>query len=914
MEKLVERDQEEKTLARVYNECCPGRSRIVALGGPLASGKTALLTSFARYADAAGATALEATASKIERRQPLGVIDQLLRARRLLPHETAFGLHASASVADGAGPHGGISPAVLGVLHGAFQHLANHGPLVICIDDAHFADVESLQYLLALMRRMGNTPLTMVLAHCPDMGRDDIQRIIQAEILRMPNCTRLDIEPLSRAGVATVLEDCLDRGTAERITSECLRLSGGRPLLVRALAEDHIGGATGSAQDRPVAGPAFGRAVLSCLYRAEPVVLEIAQATATLGDFRSADVVARLCDMDPESVARVTAAPGVGGLLDHDLIRQPSVRQAVLRSIPEKERHTLRSRAARLLHHSGAPALVTAEHLMRVDEAIPWARQVLCEAADQCLASGEHEVAISYLERARRDCAGRRERLDTATKLVDVVWRYNPAATKPLLPDLVAAAEKGELSVAQSVPVVRSLLWNGQVEQAARVMARLGDKATGQAGADTSCTERLRLWLPLAYPGIALTPGFPDMSPSDAGLDPEQRAAAALGAVLRGVGEEGAVSAAELVLRASLTGAASPAASLASLLVLIYSDRLDTASAWCDALVASNGEANGLVWKALLTSAGAEIRYRLGNLAGAKRQAQAALALMPRESWGAAVVVPLSLLILTTTAMGDLAEAEGHLDLPVPSAAFGTLGGVVYLDARGQLHLARGRYSAALQDFLAAGHLMKLWGADCPSVVAWRVDAANAYLKQGLTGPARELLTEQPSSVSASHPRARGLASRALAATLRPDERPTELLKAANDLDRCGDSLNLAYTLTDLGRAYESLDDAVQARLYTRMARTMADRCAAAPLREPSAAHADEAAEHLANAAPPVHLLSSAERRVAELAARGSTNEQIARKLFITVSTVEQHLTRSYRKLGIRRRTQLPSRLTELVP
>ncbi|MDX2681401.1 response regulator transcription factor [Streptomyces sp. NY05-11A] len=46
----------------------------------------------------------------------------------------------------------------------------------------------------------------------------------------------------------------------------------------------------------------------------------------------------------------------------------------------------------------------------------------------------------------------------------------------------------------------------------------------------------------------------------------------------------------------------------------------------------------------------------------------------------------------------------------------------------------------------------------------------------------------------------------------------------------------------------------------------------------------------------------------------GATNEQIARKLFITVSTVERHLTRAYRKLGIRRRTQLPSCLSELVP
>jgi DNA-binding CsgD family transcriptional regulator len=60
-----------------------------------------------------------------------------------------------------------------------------------------------------------------------------------------------------------------------------------------------------------------------------------------------------------------------------------------------------------------------------------------------------------------------------------------------------------------------------------------------------------------------------------------------------------------------------------------------------------------------------------------------------------------------------------------------------------------------------------------------------------------------------------------------------------------------------------------------------------------------------------VSLLSDAERRVASLAAQGYTNREIARKLFITVSTVEQHLTRAYKKLDIKRRIDLPVVLVE---
>jgi DNA-binding CsgD family transcriptional regulator len=57
---------------------------------------------------------------------------------------------------------------------------------------------------------------------------------------------------------------------------------------------------------------------------------------------------------------------------------------------------------------------------------------------------------------------------------------------------------------------------------------------------------------------------------------------------------------------------------------------------------------------------------------------------------------------------------------------------------------------------------------------------------------------------------------------------------------------------------------------------------------------------------PAVDELSDAERRVAALAVQGHTNQQIARQLFITVSTVEQHLTRVYRKLRINSRSDLP--------
>jgi DNA-binding NarL/FixJ family response regulator len=61
-----------------------------------------------------------------------------------------------------------------------------------------------------------------------------------------------------------------------------------------------------------------------------------------------------------------------------------------------------------------------------------------------------------------------------------------------------------------------------------------------------------------------------------------------------------------------------------------------------------------------------------------------------------------------------------------------------------------------------------------------------------------------------------------------------------------------------------------------------------------------------------LNALTLGERRVADLAAVGTTNNDIASTLFVSAKTVEVHLTRIYRKLGIRSRAELGRRLDQL--
>jgi DNA-binding CsgD family transcriptional regulator len=91
-----------------------------------------------------------------------------------------------------------------------------------------------------------------------------------------------------------------------------------------------------------------------------------------------------------------------------------------------------------------------------------------------------------------------------------------------------------------------------------------------------------------------------------------------------------------------------------------------------------------------------------------------------------------------------------------------------------------------------------------------------------------------------------------------------------------------------LGQALAMFEDA-GARLWAQRARTELGRVGLRPARS--------------------EVLTAAERQVAELAARGRTNREVAAQLFMSSKTVEANLARVYRKLGIRSRAELGARV-----
>jgi DNA-binding CsgD family transcriptional regulator len=300
-----------------------------------------------------------------------------------------------------------------------------------------------------------------------------------------------------------------------------------------------------------------------------------------------------------------------------------------------------------------------------------------------------------------------------------------------------------------------------------------------------------------------------------------------------------------------------------------------------------------------------------GNLADAEADARIALETGPRPP-GIHAAAALAALLHTLAERGEFEAAEAadqryRLAQQFPT----TLQTGFLLAARGRLRLAERRPASARDDLLAVGDLFLRLRSPSPTTAPWRSDAALARLELGEQAEARALAAEELALAQAfGAPRALGVALRA-AGLAEDGKRGLELLRQAVDvLERSAARLEYARAMADLGAALRRAGHRAESREVLRPALHLAHRCGALALTERT--HT----ELIAAGARPRRLvlsgldsLTPSERRVAQLAAAGLPNREIAQHLFITARTVEGHLTHAYQKLDITSREQLPEAL-----
>jgi DNA-binding CsgD family transcriptional regulator len=918
---LVEREREIAKLRELYRACLRGKSELALISGVAGSGRTALLQTFGEWAIDSGATVLTATAFRAEDALPLGILGQLFGnpdldssfanpVRQLLDdcmlipmlteHQLESAAQATARAFEG--------------LRRLLVDLAEHTPVIIGVDDVENADAPSLQCLQYFARRTRTSRLLIVLSECTPAWSTNSR--LHADLLRQPNCHHIRLAPLSQSGVATLLAERIGAVSAQRLAHTGYTASGGNLLLVQGLIDDWRM-SVGTSPIRVPFGNAFRSAMLSCLYRCEPTAQSVARALAVIGHATSPACLSEILGFSASSTAQSVASLNAAGLLDAGWFRHEAAAAAVLVGMAPEERAALHTQAADVLHSHDVPVAIIAAHLIAADRVEPsWAVPMLQDAADQALARNQVGLAIRCLQRAHEACTSERQRAVIESALTRVEWRADPANAARHLPVLIEAVHEGRLAGRAATALISYLLWLGQTSEAADVLAALHPAATDW---EEKWEKQLpdvyiaQLWVAYSYPELAprIADGttMPRREVASLMSPPHRAEAEMLECALAGRADGDAVILAERILQGSRLDDATFAPILAALVALIGTEQLPKAALWCSLLLEDAKARDIRLWQAALAAVRAIIEFRQGNLPAAERNAQAALTLLTPRGWGVVIGAPLAGLLLATTAAGKLEDAAQYLQIPVPEAMFQTPLGPLYLQARGKYFLLTDRLQAALADFQSCQELLTGWGLDQPGFVPWRTDSAQVWLSLGKNSLAKELAQQQLSLLHAGQHRVRGISLRILALASDPPRRPALLREAAEALRESGDRLELAQVLADLSRAHQTLGDNHRTQVLAHQARDLADQCGAALLKH--ALPPDPASLHPAEPADAGQLarLSDAERRVAGLAADGYSNQQISHRLHVTVSTVEQHLTRVFRKLGVNSRTDLPPEL-----
>ena len=927
-EPLLERADELAALQEAASRALEGQGSVVAVLGPAGIGKTSLLDTACDQAAAYGLGVLSARGGELERDFPYGIVRQLFeRPLRDLPARRRAAVlgEAAAPAAAAFALTGAPAPRQrFDVLHGLYwacANLAAERPLLLVIDDAHWADTASLRFLAYLARRVDELPVVLALAARPSVDED--VKILLAAVTEAVNTRTLRPAALSDAAVAGLLGESFGAPVGDELVQACRHATAGNPFLCRALisALAERRSMPDAADVAAVAGRSVSALVVNRLGRLSPAATALAHAVAVLGadaDLRHAGTLAGLSDEAGAQAADALAAQGILRIGRPLEFVHPLVRSAVYERMPRAARLLAHARAARLLEGAAADADAIAAQLMATQPAGDrWAAQWLERAADLAMRRGASQAAIAYLRRA----------LEEGPAGASLLHRLGAAEIQAGAPGEAIEHLSGAHDISTDArertrigaDLIVALATTGRYAEASRVGAELLDHA---AAVDDDVVATVRgqmlqvatLEPSLRTAGDALLPDAdaPCLSGGTRGAR-EYLAALTTHATLRLQPADAALLAARRAVAAGIGEdlTAGPIAWTNTVYPVIVADDFDLADEIVRDAFDHLTRVVSIVGTARAYAARSMLHLRRGELRDAVADGDVAVS-TGREASFYIWVLAMSSLVDALVEQGETALAAMHLremgqDGALPDSFLHNW----LLHARGRLRLAQGDRRAAIADFeecLRRGEHRELVN---PAVAPYRSSLALAL------GPrdadrAHELATEELALARRwGAPRAVGTALRALGLTSpETDAAITALTDSADTLASSGARLEHARSLIDLGAALRRSGRRSDAREHLHRGMEQAHACGAEPL----VARARD--ELLAAGARPRRImrtgldaLTASELRVARLAAEGRSNREIAQTLYVTLRTVELHLTHAYQKLGIARRDALGAAL-----
>jgi tetratricopeptide (TPR) repeat protein len=384
-EHLVGRADELGSLDQVLAELDRGRSAVIELVGEPGIGKTRLLTELAARADARGQLVLSGSASELEQDLPFSVfVDALdeyvqgLEPNRLVALDDDVrtelahvfpSLSALAKGREGADQHERYRShrAVRELL----DELAATKPLVLVLDDFHWADSASVELLGGLLRRPPAEAVLMALAVRPRQMPERLSAALE-RAHRAGALTRIEVGPLTASEARELLGDAVGAAAAEAFYEE----SGGNPFYLEQLARS-LEGAGGDAASVAETSAAIG--VPSTVAAALTEELALLSATARLvleGAAVAGDPFEPELAAAAAATSEASAMDAVDELLRLDLVRHtdlprrfrfrhPLVRRAIYEATPGGWRLGAHERCAEALAAREATAAARAHHVER---------------------------------------------------------------------------------------------------------------------------------------------------------------------------------------------------------------------------------------------------------------------------------------------------------------------------------------------------------------------------------------------------------------------------------------------------------------------------------------------------------------------------------------------------------------------
>jgi DNA-binding CsgD family transcriptional regulator len=797
-------------------------------------------------------------------------------------------------------------------------------PLLFALDDLHWADPDSLALLSFLGRRIAGLSVVVLgtLRPWPPAARE-----LVFGLTRQGLASSARLEPLGRESARALLAERLGRPPPEPVSAAAWSVCGGNPLLLEQVAM-----AIARGEDVPDHGTEgwskLSRDLLLARFAGLTTpALRYAQAASVLGThFRPelAGTLARLEDAESTGALDGIWQSGLVREADNGLLEfvHPLFRQVLYEDLGAPLRGHLHGRAFALLRARGMER-EAAEHALRAnlvgDRA---AVEVLEKAGRAALGTGASAAAIRNLE-AAVDFAG-------ADAGPELLLAFGEALLAGGRPARAIAVHQGILQRADLTDEARSralrrlgraLLFTGSHEAAAErfqeaaavaqehdpvaaVRALIGHAIAFTYSAENGMSKALELATRARELARAAGPA----------VQVQAEVTAAIAELL--VGDAGHLETLLEVARALERdpGLVLPESSgrgwgLFYLLgyACITAERLPEAERALTAPLAIAERRNMPEAIASLNVGLADVLARRGRLTEALAAAGAAAALGELVPQTAAIIAAETAFILLQA--GRLEESQAMCEKAEAGTGRGWIDTLWLCRVRGERSLREGDHPSACESFELAESITRRMALGEPCFVPWARHAIAAYLRADRVEDASRVIAWLddcatrlpgcwiPSAAATGHA---GLAERAgdHGAAQEAFERALALHEEA------GLPLDHVEALLEYGAYLRRRGQTAQARPLLERALELAEACGAAWL----AGHVRQELEVAAGRRRRLRepgALTPQERRVAELAAQGRSNQEIARTLALSIRTVGSHLERVYDKLGIHSRHEL---------